>query len=81
MSRNTQGQQPLTAKPWAYVRHEVSLDPVDDAGIDISYLEHRWNLWVSGTDIDSNHVSHAPCTFRVHDDHGHFCFAVQKNGI
>ena len=24
--------------------HQVSVDPVDDAGIDISHLEQRWNL-------------------------------------
>ena len=28
------------------MRDEVSVYPVDDAGIDISHLEQRWNLWV-----------------------------------
>ena len=63
------------------VSHEVSVDPVDDAGIDISYLEQRWNLWVSGTAIHPDHVSHAPGTIRVSNDHGHSCFDVQENGI
>ena len=30
--------------PRTDVSHEVSVDPVDDAGIDISHLEQRWNL-------------------------------------
>ena len=61
--------------------HEVSVDPVDDACIDISHLEQRWNLRVSGTAIDPNHISHAPRTIRVSDDHGHACFDMQENGI
>ncbi len=61
--------------------HEVGVDPVDDAGIDISHLEQRWNLWVSGTAIDPDHISHAPGTFRVSDDHGHSCIDVQEYGI
>ena len=42
--------------------HLVSLDPVDDAGIDIGYLEQRWNLWVSGNVIDQIKLAmrHAP---------------------
>ena len=67
--------------PWTDVSHQVSVDPVDDAGIDISHLEQRWNLGVPGTAIDPNHISHAPGTFRVSDDHGHACFVVQENGI
>jgi hypothetical protein len=63
------------------VRHKVSVDPVDDVGVDISHLEQRWNLWVSGTAIDPDHVSHAPGPFRVSDDHGHACFDVQEDGI
>ena len=38
--------------PRTDVSDEVSVDPVDDACIDISHLEQRWNLWVSGTAID-----------------------------
>ena len=34
------------------VSHLVSVEPVDDACIDVSHLEQRWNLWVSGTAID-----------------------------
>ena len=40
--------------------HEVSVDPVDDACIDISHLEQRWNLGVSDTAIDPNHLRHPP---------------------
>ena len=56
--------------PRTDVSHEVCVDPIDDAGIDISHLEQRWNLWVSGTAIDPNHVCHAPRTIRVSNDHG-----------
>jgi len=34
------------------VSHEVSIDPVDDSGVDVSHLKQRWNLWISGTAID-----------------------------
>ena len=61
--------------------HQVGVDPVDDAGIDISRLEQRWNLGVSGSAIDPDHLSHEPSTFRVGDDHGHACFDVQENRI
>ena len=61
--------------------YQVCVDPIDNAGIDISHLEQRWNLWVSGTAIDPNDISHPPGTIRVGDDHGHACFDVQKNGI
>ena len=67
--------------PWTDVSHKVSVDPVDDAGIDISHLEQRWNLWVSGPTIDPNHISHAPGPVRVSDDHAHALFDVQENGI
>tara|TARA_B100002051_G_scaffold249491_1_gene260245 strand:+ start:693 stop:884 length:192 start_codon:yes stop_codon:yes gene_type:complete len=63
------------------VSHKVSIDPADEAGIDISHLEQRWNLWVSVTAIDPNHISHPPGTFRVSDYHGHSCFDVRENGI
>ena len=61
--------------------HQVSVDPVDDACIDISHLEQRWNLWVSGTAIDPDHISHAPGPFCVGDDHGHAWLHLQENGI
>ena len=67
--------------PWNDVGHEVGVYPVDDAGIDISHLEQRWNLWVPGTAIDPNHISHPPGTFSVSDDHCHACFDVQENRI
>ena len=63
------------------VSHEVSVDPVDDACIDISHLEQRWNFWVPGTTINPDHVRHPPGPFRVSDDHGHACFDMQENGI
>ena len=68
----------MVSDPWVEVSHQVSVDPVDDACIDISHLGHRWNLWVSGTAIDPNHISHPPRTIRVSNDHGHSCFDVQK---
>ena len=63
------------------VSHQVSVDPVDDACIDVSHWEQRWNLWVSGTAIHPDHISHAPCTIRVGNDHGHAWFDVQENEI
>ena len=57
--------------PRANVSHEVSVNPVDDDGIDISHLEQRWNLEVSVTAIDPNHVSHTPCSIRARDDQVH----------
>ena len=39
---------------WANVSHQVSVNPVDDAGINISHLEQRWNLRVSGATIDQH---------------------------
>ena len=67
--------------PWTDVSHEVSVDPVDDAGIDISHLEQRRNLWVPGSAIDPDHISHAPGSIRVSNDHGHACFDVQKDRV
>ena len=61
--------------------HQIGVDPVDDAGIDISHLEQHWNLWVSGTTTNPNHISHPLGIFRVSDDYGHACFDVQKDGI
>ena len=69
------------SNPWSDVRYKVGVDPVDDACIDVSHLEQRWNLWVSGTAIDPNHISHPPGTFGVSDDHGHACFDVQEGGV
>ena len=63
------------------VRNQVSVDPVDDAGIDISHLEQRWNLWVSGTAIHPDHICHTLSTIPVGDDHRVAWFDVQKNGI
>ena len=61
--------QGSSSDPGADVSRQVGVDPVDDAGVDISHLEQRWNLRVSGTAIDPNHISHAPGNFRVGDDH------------
>ena len=67
--------------PRTNVSHQVGVDPVDDAGIDISHLEQRWNLWISGTTIHPNHIRHPPGTIRVGDYHGHPCTDVQKDWI
>jgi len=34
------------------VSHKVGVDPVDDAGIDISDLKQGGHLWVAGAAID-----------------------------
>ena len=36
--------------------HEVGVDPVDDARIDISDLEQRWHFRIPGATIDPDHV-------------------------
>ncbi len=61
--------------------HDVSVDPVDDACIDISHLEQSWNLLVSGAATDPDHISHAPGPLRVRNDQGHACFDVQKDWV
>ena len=61
--------------------HEVSIDPVDDSGIDVSHLEQRRNLGVPGTTINPNHIRHPPGAFRVSDDHGYAWFDMQKDWI
>ena len=62
-----------SSDPRTNVSHQVSVDPVDDTGINVSNLEERGHLGVPGTTINPNHVSHAPGTFCVGDDHGHAC--------
>ena len=71
----------LASNPWNDVRHKVSVDPVENTCINVSHLELAWNIGVSGAAINANHVSHAPCTIGVSDDHGHSCFDVQKDWI
>ena len=61
--------------------HQVSVDPVDDAGINVSNLEERGHLWVPGTTINPEHVSHAPSTIGVSDDHRHSTFDVKEDWI
>ena len=81
MGPNRCGKDASGSDPWADVSHEVSIDPVDDSGIDVSHLEQRRHPGVPGTVIDPNHVSHPPGTFRVRDDHGHARFDVQEDGV
>ena len=40
--------------------YEVSVDPVDDACIDVCHLEQRGDLGISGAAIHPDHVSHPP---------------------
>ena len=61
--------------------HQVSVDPVDDAGINVSNLKERGDLGVPGTTINPNHVSHTPGTIRVSDDHAHAWFDVKEDRI
>ena len=37
--------------PWKDVIHQVSVDPVDNAGIDISHLKQGGHLRVTGTTV------------------------------
>ena len=52
--------------------HQVGVDPVDDACIDISDLEQGRHPGISGTAIDPDHVSHPPvaAVFNNHDPDG-----------
>ena len=52
------------SEPCTDVSHEVSVDPVDDACIDVSHLKQRWDLGVSGTAILPDHISH-PLSWRA----------------
>ena len=67
--------------PWNDVGHKISVDPVDNAGINISHLEQRRSLGVPGTTIDPNHICHAPGSIRVSHDHGHSRLDMQKDRI
>ena len=63
------------------VSHQVSIDPVDDARIDISHLERGGHLWVSGATVHTNHVGHPPGPIRARDDHRHSRLHVQKDWV
>ena len=65
-----------TSDPWNDVGDEIGGDPVDNAGVDIGYLEQRRSLGVPGTTINPNHICHAPGPIRISDDHGHSRFDV-----
>ena len=67
--------------PWNDVGDEIGVDPVDDAGINISHLKQRRGLGVPGTTIDPDHISHAPRSIRVSDDHSHSRLDVQEDRI
>ena len=62
------------------VSHKVGVDPVDDAGIDISDLKQGWRLRVPGSAIDPDHVRHPPDVVLL-DDHGHSSFDVEEDRI
>ena len=47
---------------------EIGVDPIDNAGVDIGYLEQRWSFGVPGAAIDPNHIGHPPSPIRVSDD-------------
>ena len=61
--------------------HVIRVDPVDDAGVDISHLKQGRNLGVPGTTIDPDHIGHTPGPVRVSDDHGHTRLDMQKDRI
>ena len=70
----------LALNPGNDVAYKIGVDPVDDACIDISHLEQRWSLWVSGTAIDLDHVRHPPVA-AVFNNHGHSRTDVQKHWV
>ena len=69
-----------TSDPWNDVGDEIGGDPVDNAGVDIGYLEQRRSLGVPGTTINPDHISHAPRSIRVSDDHSHSRLTCRKTG-
>ena len=71
----------LRSTPMDDVSHEVSVDPVDNARIDISDLKLGGHPGVSGTAIDPDHVRHPPGPFRFGDDYGHARFDVQEDRV
>ena len=60
--------------------HKICVDPIDDAGIDVSHLEQGGDLGVSGATIHLDHVSHPPVAV-VLNDQRHACLDMQKNKI
>ena len=49
IGRNRFGNDASGSDPWAYVSHEVSIDPIDDSGINVSNLEQlrtclKWEI-------------------------------------
>ena len=59
--------------PWDDVSHQVGVDPVDDASIDISHLKQGGDLRISGTAIDPDHIRHPP-TEKFSGRHDAFAF-------
>ena len=65
--------------PWA-ISHEVSVDPVDDACIDVSNKTALEPLGFWHRHRPKS-LSHAPSTLRISDDHGHSRFDMQEDRI
>ena len=57
--------------------HEVSVDPVDDAGVHVCHLKKGGDLGVSGATIHPDHVSQ-PLFAVVINDQRHACLEMQK---
>ena len=60
---------------------EIGVDPIDNAGVDIGYLEQRSSLGVPGAAIDPNHIGHPPGPIPVSDDHSHSRLDVHEDRI
>ena len=67
--------------PGANVGNQVGVNPVDNAGINVSHLKQGGHLGIPGTAIDPDHICHPPGPIRVGDDHRHSRHHVQKDRI
>ena len=48
----------LAPDPSNEVGHEIGINTVDDAGVDITYLKQHRSLGILGATIETNHTCH-----------------------
>ena len=59
---------------------QISVDPVDDACIDISHLKKGGHLWVSDAYVNPDHGRHPPAA-ALSNNHGHPWTDMQEHRI
>ena len=61
----------LTLDPWNNVSHEICINTVDDAAININHLKQHPNLGIPGDTIDTNLIYHPPDPIHEINDLSH----------